>query len=285
MGGVLAAITVPVIWAIWLTATRAGVTGGLSALDAGLLRFVIPAVVLLPVAWKSLPAYREAGLLRCLLIVWGAGAPFFMIAATGMKQVPMADIGSLMPGTMPIFVMILAALVDRRLPSIAKLMGVALVLGGVLLFLAPSLIGGGQWQGQVTVMSAACCWAVYTLAYRNSGLSPWAAAALISSVSGVLFLGAAVHWGSHLLEVPTQTLLWQLAIQGVLTGLVSLAVYGVAVARLGAGASLYGALTPAIAALLAIPVLGEYPSVMAWLGLGLITLGVIFAVRPQAVRT
>jgi drug/metabolite transporter (DMT)-like permease len=282
MGGLCAALAVPVIWAVWLTATRAGVSGGLSALDAGLLRFVIPAVVLLPVAWKSVDSYRKAGWVRCFLIIWGAGAPFFMIAATGMKQVPMADIGSLMPGTMPIFVMVLAAVIDKRLPPPARLLGGGFVLAGVLLFLAPSLIGDGHWQGQVTVMAAACCWAVYTLAYRGSGISPWGAAALISIVSGLGFLGGAAIWGSHLAEVPTETLLWQGAIQGVLTGLVSLAVYGVAIARLGAAASLYGALTPAIAALLAIPVLGEQPTMLSWVGLALVTAGVIFAVRPQS---
>ena len=66
--------------------------------------------------------------------------------------------------------------------------------------------------------------------------------------------------------------------QGVLTAIVALLLYGRMVGLLGAtrGAA-FVALTPATTALLAIPVLGEWPSAVDWTAIALISLGVYVA--------
>jgi drug/metabolite transporter (DMT)-like permease len=64
-------------------------------------------------------------------------------------------------------------------------------------------------------------------------------------------------------------------VQGVLTAIVALLLYGRMVGLLSAmrGAA-FVALTPAMTALLAIPILGEWPSAVDWMAVGLIWLGV-----------
>jgi drug/metabolite transporter (DMT)-like permease len=64
-------------------------------------------------------------------------------------------------------------------------------------------------------------------------------------------------------------------VQGVLTAIVALLLYGRMVAILGAtsGAAIV-ALTPAMTAVLAIPILDEWPSTTDWIAITLISLGV-----------
>jgi drug/metabolite transporter (DMT)-like permease len=64
-------------------------------------------------------------------------------------------------------------------------------------------------------------------------------------------------------------------VQGVLTAIVALLLYGRMVAILGttSGAA-FVTLTPAMTAVLAIPVLLEWPSVTDWMAIALVSLGV-----------
>ena len=63
--------------------------------------------------------------------------------------------------------------------------------------------------------------------------------------------------------------------QGVLTAIVSLILYGRAVSILGASTgAAFAALCPAMTALLAIPILGDWPAIHDWLAVGLISVGV-----------
>ena len=65
--------------------------------------------------------------------------------------------------------------------------------------------------------------------------------------------------------------------QGILTAIVALLLYGRMVGILGAtrGAA-FVAFTPAITALVAIPVLGEWPSAIDWIAITLISFGAYF---------
>jgi drug/metabolite transporter (DMT)-like permease len=63
--------------------------------------------------------------------------------------------------------------------------------------------------------------------------------------------------------------------QGVVVTIVSLVLYGRAIAILGAsGGAAFGALVPALSALIAIPLLREWPSDPDWVGIVLISTGV-----------
>ncbi|HET6606504.1 MAG TPA: EamA family transporter, partial [Rhodopila sp.] len=67
----------------------------------------------------------------------------------------------------------------------------------------------------------------------------------------------------------------QAGIQGILSGVIAILLYGMAVTRLGAaGASAFVALVPGLATLMAIPVLGEHPSAAAIAGVLATSFGV-----------
>ena len=85
-------------------------------------------------------------------------------------------------------------------------------------------------------------------------------------------------YGTRLTLLPPAELAVQTIFQGILVTIVSLILYGRAVDILGAprGAA-FGALVPALSALFAMPLLGEWPTASDWLGIALISAGVYLA--------
>ena len=84
--------------------------------------------------------------------------------------------------------------------------------------------------------------------------------------------------GTRLVQLPLADVAPQIFFQGVVVSIVSLVLYGRAVVILGAsGGSAFGALVPALSALLAVPLVGEWPNSTDWLGIILISAGVYLA--------
>src|SRR5260370_29762261 len=79
---------------------------------------------------------------------------------------------------------------------------------------------------------------------------------------------------NRLLDLSLANLVGQAFYQGVVTAAVSLALFGRSIMLLGASkAAAFVALAPVIAALMAIPALGEWPTAIDWLAIGVITAG------------
>ncbi len=280
--GVSAALLTVTIWAGWIVATRHAVIGSLSPQSLGLLRFGVAAIILSPVLWRSGVLPRESKTIGLLaLCVLGAGAPFFLVVATGMQFAPAADIAPLLPGTMPLFTALLAVALDRDRITGLRWAGYLLIVMGDLAIASGDLLhlDSGAWRGHALVVLGALLWAVYTIAFRRSRIGALEAAALIAFWSTLILLPFgtsglidAVRNG-HGLEV-----LLQAFVQGVVTGVVALTCYGIAVEKLGAGkAAAFAALAPALAALLAMPALGEIPTLFTVAGLIVTSAGVALA--------
>jgi drug/metabolite transporter (DMT)-like permease len=114
---------------------------------------------------------------------------------------------------------------------------------------------------------------------RQSKLAPIHVAALVSTGSLVIYapVYVALH-GLHVEAAPLADLTTQIIYQGIVVAIISLVLYGRAVLILGASSgSAFGALVPALSALLAIPLLGEWPPRSGWAGIALISAGVCLA--------
>jgi drug/metabolite transporter (DMT)-like permease len=144
----------------------------------------------------------------------------------------------------------------------------------------------GAWRGHGLVLVGAFLWAIYTIAFRRSRLGPFEAAALIGFWSTLMLLPfgmppLAEAWrAGHGWEIAAQTV-----IQGVFSGILGLVAYGIAVARLGASkAAAFAALAPGMAAVIAIPVLGEAPDMAAVVGIVATSIGVALASGAMSLR-
>jgi drug/metabolite transporter (DMT)-like permease len=284
--GAAAALATVLLWAAGLVATRFGVTGALSLWDVVFLRLALPALLLVPVLWRlrlppamqTLPAERR--ILLLVILAAGAGLPFMLVSSSGMIFAPAAHAGALMPGSMPLFAALLAVLLLGERFNLQRRLGTGLMLLGAVAVGGWQVIDGtGQaWRGDLMFVCAGAMWACYTIAMKKSGLGAWQAAAVVYVASFVLYAPVYLLWlDSHLAQAPLFDIAVQL-VQSVASGLLSMAAYGFAVRRLGAApAAAFAALTPALTALLAVPLLGEWPEPVTWAGILAVSLGVALA--------
>ena len=266
------------IWASWGVITRLAVTTSLDAWDIVALRFGVAGLLLSPVLVQRGLARDRLGWLGLAVIIAGTGAPYALVAAFGLRFAPAYDGGALNPGCMPLFVALIAALVLGERLSTAQKLGLSLILAGALI-----IVGwhAAAWSpsrsfGDALFLFAAFLTACFTLVMRQAKLDPLHVAALVSTGSLVIYLPIylALH-GTCLAQLPLAEITVQAIFQGVLVTIVSLLLYGRAVAILGAsGGAAFGALVPALSALLAIPLLGEWPNETDWVGILLISAGV-----------
>lgn len=101
-----------------------------------------------------------------------------------------------------------------------------------------------------------------------------AAIAAVGSLAIYLPIYAGVA-GTGVFRAPLADILLQAVVQGLLTAIVALLLYGRVVGLLGASSgAAFVALTPAMTAVMAIPILGEWPSAIDCAAIGLISVGV-----------
>jgi drug/metabolite transporter (DMT)-like permease len=259
MLGALSALSVVLIWASWLVSTRHSVGTALTALDLSLIRYGLPALVLAPVWLRTGLWPKNTPKLPLVLMVLGSGAFFFQVVAFGMRHTPASAAGVLLPGSMPFFTALIGMLVLGERPDTARKFGMAAILGGGLILLAGSLAGHElSWISYVVLPFGATCWAVYTHAFKHSGLTAFEGGALIAVWSTIINLALLPFFGTGLFDAPAGEIGLQILTQGVLSGLVSTILYGWAVRILGGTqAAAYTAITPVAAALAGGWILGE----------------------------
>jgi drug/metabolite transporter (DMT)-like permease len=271
------------IWASWSVLTRLAVTTSLDAWDIAALRFGVAGLVLLPVVVRRRLARDRLGWLGLVVIIAGQGAPYVLVAASGLQFAPARDQSALNPGSMPLFVALLAAAVlGERLSAIQKL-GLALIFAGVVVIIGwHGGSGAGSLPhtvGDALFLFAGFLTACFTVVMRRAKLDPLHAAALVATGSLVIYLPIYLALcGIRLALLPLADIALQATFQGVLVTIVGVVLYGRAVAILGASAgAAFGALVPALSVLLAIPLLGEWPEKTDWLAIVCISGGVYLA--------
>lgn len=280
--GIGSALATVLIWSGFLLSMRAGAISALTTYDLALMRFVLPALVLLP--WMIRDWSRVMATSKWVLagIVIGAGVPFFYLSSMGASFAPAAHSGLLIPGTFPLFVTGIAVLVFKEPISKQRLTGLICIAIGVLSLVAVSLleVGSQVWKGDLIFLMASLLWALYTLCLRLAGLPPLAITGFLCAVSSaaLLVLYGLGYANTGLTEPPITTVAIQFTIQAVLVGIVAGFTYGFAINRIGAELSAaLGSLTPVVVALLAIFVLHEPFTLSTFLGLGLVCGGVLLA--------
>jgi drug/metabolite transporter (DMT)-like permease len=258
--GTLFGLAAVSIWAGWSAMTRLAVTTSLDAWDIPALRFGIAGLLLSPIVVRRGIALDRLGWPGLAGLIVGTGAPYALVVAVGLRFAPAGDAGALNPGCMPLFVALIAATVLREKPSKAQKLGLSLILAGAVI-----IIGwrGTAWSisrsfGDALFLAASFLTAGYTVIMRQSRLDPIHVAALVSTGSMIIYapIYLVLH-GFGLARVPLGDLTMQAIFQGIVVTIISLVLYGRAVLILGASAgSAFGALVPALSAMLAIPLLG-----------------------------
>jgi drug/metabolite transporter (DMT)-like permease len=276
--GALCGLAAVFIWAAFIVVSRLGVRTSLTPWDVAAIRFGVAGLILLPYIVRRGLALERLGWIGVGVIAIGCGAPMVLLVNAGLLFAPAAHAGALFPGAMPLMVAILAAAVLKEAFTIEKKAGLVLIVVGAIgiVWGNGGTFGSTQNVGHVLFLAAGLMWAGYTVAMKRARLDGLHAAAIAAVGSLVVYLPAyAAIAGASLFRAPLFDIALQAVVQGLLTAIVALLLYGRMVSLLGAttGAA-FVALTPAMTALLAIPVLGEWPSTIDLLAIALISIGV-----------
>jgi drug/metabolite transporter (DMT)-like permease len=276
--GALYGIAAAGIWAGWIVVARLGLRSSLTPWDIAALRFGVGGLLFLPYLLRKGLAIGRVGWIGLAALLLGCGAPMVLLVNAGLLLAPAAHAGGLFSGVVPLMVALLAAPILHETFTGAKRAGLMLILAGVIGIVcgAGSTIGTRENIGHLLFLGGASLWAGYTVAMRRARLDGLHAAAIAAVGTLVLYLPVyAVVGGASLFEAPLADIALQAFVQGFLTAVVSLVLYGRAVSILGAsGGAAFPALCPAMTALLAIPILGEWPTTVDWIAIVLISTGV-----------
>lgn len=312
--GLVAAVITVTIWTAFIVIARASAKGSLTPFDIALARIVGASLVLAPLgAWlvrrdRAIPGQPGGGaasffglspLALRVTVACGlfGGLGYATLAYSGFFYAPAVHASVLLPGSLPLWTALLAALVLRDRITPARAIGLACIVAGDLLVGGASLLkafeGGEVWKGDLLFMAAAMCWAAYSVLARRHALDAVRATAaitvfaLFSYVPSYALLLALGVLQSHLLTAPLGEVLFQVLFQGVGSVVISGVTFTKMIQHFGpVRSTMITALVPGLSALGAVIFLGEplYWNLMA--GLVLVTVGILFGVRKTvAIKT
>jgi drug/metabolite transporter (DMT)-like permease len=279
--GSLYGIAAVSIWASWIVAVRLGIRTSLAPWDIAAIRFGVAGLILLPYLLRKGLAVDRLGWGGLAAIIAGGGAPSVLLSYGGLLFAPAAHAASLFTALLPLYVAIVAAVVLGEAFTLARRIGLALIVAGVLgiIWGAGGTIGSRQNIGHALFISAGLLWACYAVALQKARLDGLHAAAIAAVGSLITYMPVyAAIFGTRLFDAPWRDLSLQAVVHGLLVAVISFLFIGRAVGLLGASnGSALAALAPAITALLAVPLLGEWPAASDLVAMLLISGGVCIA--------
>lgn len=283
-GGIAAGLFAALVWSTFMLFAKAGTTGGLLPQDFVLLRFGTAALIMLPWLLRHDPlrlggiGWRRAGLLTLL-----AGPSFILLGTGGYLYAPLAHGAVIQPSTIALASMLTGAVLLREHITGARLVGIALIVGGLALIAghADEMGGGMVWIGDLMFIAAGLSWTGFTILIKRWELDPLAVTAAISMLSALAVVPAMLVAGDfhRLAALAPGTLAAQVVVQGAAAGVIAVIAFGIAVRRLGAGrAGLFPAIVPALTLVLGSAWSGTLPQVFEIAGAALASLGLLVAV-------
>jgi len=269
------------MWAGYLAFARLGVKTGLGPADFVFLRFATAGAIMLPFLLKAgLRDLGGVGWRRGAILALVAGPLFIAAGVGGYVYAPLSHGVVIQPGAITLLSLPLAWWALGSRPSRPQIASVALVAIGLGVI---AVTGGGDadrgaWRGDLLFVAAGGLWAIFTVLIRRWSVSALQATAAVSVLSAAAAVPAYLLSGGldHLAQVAPATLMTQVVVQGVFSGVLAVLAYGRAVALLGpARATLFTALVPGLAMLIGVPVTGEIPTGLQSVGAAVVMLGLL----------
>jgi len=269
------ALTAVAIWGWWMSATRVAAQQGIAPMDVALMRYSVPALLLLPV-WLSTARKLKAAPKWAIIAMLGWGAPFLWLVTASLKDTNVVYLATIVPCTMPIFAVIAERVFFNQQPSRAQVIGFSLIAFAALMVVVNAIVGGGiDLSSLVLMFLAAAGWTCYVVAFRHTGLTAAEGAAWVATASTIIIVLIKLASGKAFLPLTTDQLIFNAIAQGFISGFVAVLLYTIAIDRLGtARAASFSVLMPTLGSFFAWVWLNETPTVFNLLALLVGTLGV-----------
>ncbi len=304
--GIGAAVITVLIWTSFIVIARASAGHTLNPFDLAFTRILGASLVLLPLGAWLVRRERAAGggaqgwlglsplpLRMTALTGLFGGLLYALLVYVGFFHAPAAHASVLMPGSLPLWTALLAAIILGTRITPARALGLLCIVAGDLLVGGASLLrafdGGSVWKGDLLFMSAAFCWSVYSVLARKHGLDPVKATVAVTVFAFIAFVPAYAVLAllelvpSKLAAAPAREIAFQMIFQGVGSVVIAGITFTQMIQYFGpVRSTMITALVPGLSALGAVVFLGELMSWNLLAGLALVTAGIVFGVRQTA---
>ncbi len=280
--GVAAMVVLVLLWSLNFVTTRYSVLGGLTSFDMVALRFGVAGIVCLPYFLRlGLGDLGGLGWQRGLILTCLAGSPYIIVLYSALAFAPASHGVVLNPGLVPSVVFLGTVYLGQRRFSLVALLSLALILMGLALVTSSSFLAQRSvLLGDALFLVSGISWGLFTLLSRRWSVGPMQAVAVISVISSLWLVPYSIFFYDGFPLVSSLHLLSQALFQGILISIVTINLLIYAVRGLGAqNASLFGPLVPLVATLMAMPLLGELPTLLQWSGIALVCLGILGVAR------
>ena len=304
--GIACAIITVAIWTSFIIIARAMAHKTLTPLDIAFVRMVSAGLVMVPFGWWWVRRARARGEPGASLMWLGlspypwritavagmlAAVLYASLAYSGFLYAPAAHASVLMPGMLPLWTTLIALVVIGTPVTKRRWMGLALIIGGGLLVGGGSLLrafdGGDVWKGDVLFLASSFVWSSYTVMTRKHAMAAIPATIAVCVFASFTFVPvyALLAWTgvlvSHLREAPWSEIMFQALIQGIGSVVISGITFVRMVETFGPiRSTMITAVVPGLSALGAVLFLGEPLYWNLLLGLALVTIGIVFGVKP-----
>lgn len=272
-------------WAAGFVAAKHGINAGFTPADLAFHRFFWSGLLLIPVALRDgIGDLGGIGWGRGLLMSVLAGPPQALVAYSGFILVPLGHGTTIQPACAALFGLILATAMLGERATLPRVIGGAVIIAGLMVFGWESLvtIGHEGVTGDALFVTAGFFWAMFGTLLRYYRMSGTRAIAIVGVLSVLIYAPLYVVFvGFHnMLRIGLAENLVQVAVQGLLAGMLPIYLFARAVILIGAGrAATFPALVPGFGLLIGFLALGIVPSVPQLIGFAIVVVGFRFVVR------
>lgn len=248
------------IWGGFTITSRLNVLWHISPWDITALRFILAFCILMPILiykkdtaflWKKEPF---------ILAMFG-GVAYCLTCYSAFNYVPAAHAAIFLNGFIPLCTAIAAYFLFRQSFDIHTWLSLSIMLCSIVVmsYLMYQATGVAFSIGDVLFFISAICWGIFTVLLRQWKISAWHAMAGVAIWSAIVYVPLYVlFFPKHLSEPSLSHLIIQTIFHGIFVVIVATITYVEAIKRLGAfKAGSIVTLAPFIAAVIAVPLLGE----------------------------
>ena len=280
--GLLAAISTVMIWAAFMLITRSAVQSNFTVEEILVLRLIPGVIVMIPVMWKLGVMPIGQSWPRAIILMIGASAVFPYIISKGLAYAPASDGGALAPGMLPFWTALAAYALAREVPGPRRRFGLGMILVGAVIVSLWSIQSGASdeaWKGHLLFLTGSGLWAVYSVIFRQSGLTPLHGLVIGLFWGGLIVTPLLLVSGNvSFTEANWDDIAAMILVQSFVIGIMATVLFSYAVRLLGAAEfAAFGALTPILALLGGVLFLGEALTYLKIFGVILVAVGVFLA--------
>ncbi|WP_299756335.1 DMT family transporter [uncultured Boseongicola sp.] len=280
--GLVAALATVTIWAAFMLVTRFAVQGSFTVEELLVLRLVPGALVMAPLMWRLGVVPYGQSLPRAAILMVGASAIFPFVISKGLTYAPASDGGALAPGMLPFWTALAAYAMAGEVTGPRRRLGLAMILSGAIIVSLWQMLAGpddGAWKGHLMFLTGSGAFAVYSVIFRQSGLSPLHGLVIGLFWGALLVTPLLLATGNVSFATASQVdIAVMIVLQSFIIGILAMFLFGYAVQILGAGeTAAFGALTPILALLGGVAFLGETVTPLKVAGVALVATGVFLA--------